>query len=129
MHDIESEADVKKLVDSFYRKVIVDPVIGFIFTEVVTITWEEHMPVMYAFWSTTLLGSSVYTGNPMLKHLELDKKIKLRKEHFDRWLLLWDETVTANFEGKIAAEAIQRARNIASLMQHKINQQRAIKHS
>lgn len=129
MHDIESEADVKKLVDAFYRKVIADAVIGTIFTEVVTITWEKHMPVMYAFWSTTLLGSSVYTGNPMLKHLELDKKVKLRKEHFDRWLLLWEETVTTNFEGKTAGEAIQRARNIASLMHHKINQQRANEHS
>lgn len=129
MKDIESEADVKILVDAFYRKVIDDPVIGFIFTEVVTITWEKHMPLMYAFWSTTLLGSGGYTGNPMIKHLELAKKVKLRKEHFDRWLLLWEKTITELFEGKVAGEAIQRARNIASLMQHKINQQHAFEDS
>ncbi len=125
MHDIESETDVKTLVDAFYRKVLADPVIGFIFTKAVSINWEQHMPVMYAFWSNTLLGSGGYSGNPMVKHLELDKKVKLDREHFNRWLLLWEETVKELFNGKIADEAIVRARNIASLMLFKINQQHA----
>lgn len=118
--DIASEADIKLLIDSFYKKVVVDPVIGFIFTDVVALSWEKHIPIMYSFWSSLLLGANSYSGNPMIKHIDLNKIIKLTPQHFERWLLLWEQTVNEIFEGKTAGEAIVRAKNIAGLMQHKI---------
>lgn len=118
--DITTEEDIKLLVDSFYKKVIPDKSIGFIFTEVVKLSWEKHIPVMYSFWSSILLGTNSYRNNPMIKHLELNKMAPLTSQHFDRWLVLWEETVNEFFEGKTAKEAIQRAKNIAALMQHKI---------
>ncbi|MGB3076633.1 MAG: group III truncated hemoglobin [Chitinophagales bacterium] len=126
MKDINDESDIRILVDAFYRKVLVDPVIGFIFTEIADLSWEKHMPVMYAFWSSTLLGVAGYNSNPMEKHFHLDKKIKLEKAHFDQWLKLWEETVHELFSGKTSEEAISRAKNIAALMHHKIAQQRNI---
>lgn len=123
-HDILTEADIKLLIDAFYKRVIADPIIGFIFTDVVALSWEKHIPIMNSFWSSVLLGKNTYSGNPMIKHIDLDKKIMLKKEHFDKWLQLWENTVQENFTGENASEAISRAKNIASLMQFKIEQSR-----
>lgn len=120
MQDITTEADIKTLVDRFYEKVVVNPVIGFIFTEIIVLSWDKHIPIMNNFWSSVLLGTHTYTGNPMQQHIELNRRIELEKRHFDTWLELWEKTVHENFEGRVASEAISRAKNIATLMQHKI---------
>jgi hemoglobin len=125
--DIVNETDIKLLVDSFYNKVLRNPVIGFIFTEVAQLSLEKHMPVMYAFWGSILLGSQTYTGNPMAKHFELDNKTTLTAQHFAEWLLLWESTVNELFAGEKANEAIARAKNIAAVMQYQIQQQRNAK--
>ncbi len=120
LEDIKTEKDIELLIDLFYKRVLIDPVIGFIFKEVVALSWEKHIPIMNAFWNSILLGSGSYNGNPMIKHIELDKKTPLTKLHFDRWLQLWEETIIDNFSGEKANEAITRAKNIAALMVHKI---------
>ena len=124
LKDIISEQDIKILIDSFYKKVVDDPVIGFIFTDVVTLSWEKHIPIMYSFWGSVLLGGNSYSGNPMTKHIALDTKISLTKVHFDRWLWLWESTIRENFIGIKAEEAITRAKNIAGVMLYKIEESR-----
>jgi len=119
--DLKTESDIKVLIDSFYDKVITDPEIGMIFNDIAEVSWEKHLPVMYSFWSSILLGSNSYSGNPMIKHLELNKIFPLNEKHFARWLLLWEETVNDNFSGTIADQAVNRAKNIASIMQSKIS--------
>lgn len=122
MKDIQNREDIIFLIDHFYKRVIGDDLIGTFFTEVVVLDWDIHIPIMYDFWDTTLLGAQTYKGNPMVKHLELNMKKALTSQHFDRWLLLWKETITKNFEGAKAEEAITRATQIGALMQHKIAQ-------
>ncbi|MBR9923091.1 MAG: group III truncated hemoglobin [Bacteroidetes bacterium] len=121
--EISNKEDVRQLVDAFYAKVLKDEVIGYIFTEVVPISLEEHMPIMYRFWETVLLGEMSYKGNPMTKHLAMNEKEPLTKAHFDRWLSLFFETLDTHFEGEKVALAKQRAESIALLMQHKIQHQ------
>lgn len=118
--DIETEADVKLLVDTFYAQVLKDDVIGFIFTDVAKISLETHMPVMYKFWGTLLLGTNDYQGNPMTKHFELNKKTALLPEHFERWKKLWFSTLENLFDGEVASEAKTRANTIAYLMESKM---------
>jgi hemoglobin len=120
MHDIQSETDIKELIDKFYIKVIADPFIGHIFTDIVSLSWEKHIPVMNSFWCSILLGTNSYSGNPMAKHIELDHKVKLTRNHFDRWLELWESTIDENFGGSVANEAKSRAVAIAAIMQSKI---------
>ena len=126
MEDIISEADIKELIDAFYKKVIVDPVIGSFFTDVVRLSWEEHIPIMNNFWGSILLGTNTYHGNPMIKHIELDKKQALSPEHFSRWLQLWEATVREHYSGLTADEAVSRARTIAALMQYKVERSRGL---
>lgn len=125
LHDIVTEADIAALVDAFYKKVVVDPVIGFIFTDVIALSWDEHIPIMNAFWGSILLGTRTYHRNPMIKHIELDKRVLLVDAHFDRWLELWEQTLTEHFNGPTARFAFERATQIARVMQAKLAQTRS----
>ncbi len=117
--NLSTTADIKKLVDSFYRKVKSDEVIGPIFQDELNFKWDSHIPVMYRFWESILLGSQTYSGNPMLVHITLHQRTPLTESHFTRWLKLWQETVEDLFEGEKATEAVTRAKAIASLIQIK----------
>jgi hemoglobin len=122
MKDIEAVADIPKLVDTFYSKVLKDEVIGHFFTEVVQLNMEAHMPKMYAFWESILFGTGPYHGNPMTKHIALNSLSEMRPEHFKRWLVLWEDTVGELFSGDRADLAITRAQNIAAIMELKVGQ-------
>lgn len=121
MNDITTREDIQFLVDNFYKKVIVDDVIGHFFTIVIYFDWSVHIPIMVSFWETVLFGKAAYKGNPMVKHIELNQLSKLEGNHFERWLDLWRETVKENFTGERADEAIAKSKTIASLMQTKLN--------
>ena len=120
IREIRDRSDIIALINAFYTKVLQDEQIGHFFTKVVQMDWNKHFPIMYDFWESTLLGTGTYAGNPMTKHIELNQKSIIQKEHFDRWLFLWEETIHENFQGDLAEQAVTRARNIAGLMHHKI---------
>lgn len=58
----------------------------------------------------------------MVKHIDLNKIAPIDAIHFERWLMLWRRTVTENFKGRKADEAISRAASIAGVMKFKIEQ-------
>ena len=118
--DIKSRADIEKFIGNFYVAVKPDKTIGFIFTEVVKMNWEKHIPVIVDFWETILLDNPVYKKNAMEVHYGLNKKIRLQKEHFKSWLQLFNAAVDNLFEGKIAELAKTRAKSIAGIMLFKI---------
>ncbi|MGG9960029.1 group III truncated hemoglobin [Ferruginibacter sp. SUN106] len=118
--DIESKTDIELLVNAFYEKVKADETIGYIFTDVVKVNWEKHLPVMYNFWENSLFYTGTYEGNPMEMHKHLHHAISLSAEHFKQWVLLFANTVDELFEGKTANLAKQRAISIATVMQIKI---------
>ncbi|MDA7501773.1 group III truncated hemoglobin [Chitinophagales bacterium] len=121
MRDIKNRADIELLVNKFYEKAINDELIGVFFTEVMKLNFDHHIPLIVDFWETTLLKEQKYKGNPMIKHIELSRKKKMTKEHFDKWLALWESTVNQNFAGVLANEAIKRSKMIADLMLYKID--------
>ncbi|HEY2350793.1 MAG TPA: group III truncated hemoglobin [Puia sp.] len=120
--DIAGNEDVRMLVDTFYRKVKMDPLIGFIFTDIVHVNWEKHLPVMYAFWEQILFYTGNYAGNPMEIHKHVHQLTPLRTEQFDRWIKLFYATVDELFSGEKAELAKERALSIATMMKIKILQ-------
>jgi hemoglobin len=118
--DISSRADIEKMIVQFYEAVKADKTIGFIFTDIVHMNWEKHIPVIVDFWETLLLDNPVYTKNAMEIHYNLNKKISLQKEHFSSWVHLFTTTVDDLFEGKIASLAKTRARSISAVMLFKM---------
>lgn len=114
LRDITSREDIELLVDRFYERVRGDETISEFFRNV---NWVAHLPVMYSFWSSAILGEQSYRGNPFQKHLHLN----LGREHFEVWLTLFKKTVDDNFAGENANEIKARAEAIASVFQHKMN--------
>ena len=107
--DIATTEDIKGLVDAFYDKVRADELIGPIFDSVASFDWEAHLPAMYRFWETLLLGAGTYQGAPFPKHAVLP----IQQAHFERWLSLFMATVSENFAGPKSEEAKDRAISIA----------------
>ena len=120
MKDITTRQDIIHLIDSFYTKVVKDDLIGSYFTEVVTLDFEKHLPVMYNFWESVLLGGTSYKGNPMIKHIQLHQKKALEEKHFNRWLTLWEQTIDEHFTGSVADQAKHRAKSIKNIMMFKL---------
>ncbi|MBK9355272.1 MAG: group III truncated hemoglobin [Bacteroidetes bacterium] len=119
-NDITNKSDIKLLVDTFYDKVKANSTIGNIFNDIAKVDWQYHLPKMYSFWASLLLDEHSFSGNPMLKHIELSKLTPMTEIQFSEWLLLFTQTTDELFEGKKADEAKTRAANIARLMLHKI---------
>ncbi len=120
MTDIKNINDIKILLDTFYTKVLKDEVIGYIFTDIAKLKVEKHMPILYAFWDSVIFGTANYKGNAMLTHIELNKKEALTDAHFDRWQMLYFETVDELFVGEKANLAKDRVKAMRFLMQMKI---------
>jgi hemoglobin len=111
--DIVTRKDIITLVDAFYAKVKSDDLLGPVFGHV---NWPNHLPVMYNFWSSMLLGEMTYRGNPLQSHLDLP----IESAHFSQWLKLFEATLDEHFSGEKAEETRTRARAIAGVFQHKM---------
>jgi hemoglobin len=118
--DIETNEDIVVFVNSFYEKVKQDAVIQHFFTEVIKVNWEKHLPVMYRFWENIIFHTGSYTGNPMEIHMQLHSKCPIHRQHFQKWIELFNTTVDELFEGEKAFQLKQRALSIATVMQIKI---------
>ena len=119
--DIENRADLEILLEIFYKKVFNDDLISHFFTEVVPLNLETHIPVIADFWESVLLDGRGYRKNVMEIHLNISEKSKINKEHLDRWVKIFSETVDDLFEGAKASLAKQRAASIATMMNIKID--------
>jgi hemoglobin len=119
---LDSHTAIQKLVETFYIRVKADNILGPIFNNAENFSWDTHIPVMINFWETLLLGTMTYTGNPMVKHIELHKRTPLNQAHFDQWKKLFYETLDTHFEGPNVAEAKRRVEAMAPLMLYKMKQ-------
>jgi hemoglobin len=113
VHDIETRADCERLVRAFYSRALVDPLIGWIFTDVAKLDLEAHVPVIASFWETVLLDARTYRGGAFAPHVAIHMRAPLRAAHFHRWLLLWNDTVDELFAGPRAELAQAHARRVA----------------
>lgn len=114
--DIATRQDVEKMVQVFYQKVNDDSLLSPVFNEVAAVNWDHHLPLLYDFWDSLLLGQATYAGNPLRKHIPLP----IDGTHFTRWLALFTQTVDELFAGEKAEEAKLRASHIANVFQFRL---------
>ncbi len=124
MDDIQTKGDLELLVNTFYDRVKQDDTIGYIFHEIIGEDWSHHLPIMYAFWETVIFQKAGYTGNPVKKHIDIDKRIPLNEAHYTRWVELWTKTVDELFEGPNADEIKNRAALMMNLISIKVQMAR-----
>ena len=74
MEDILNTADLNLLVDKFYQKLLSDNSISYIFTDVVKINLEAHLPILVTFWSQAIFNTGGYFNNLTQIHLDISEK-------------------------------------------------------
>lgn len=127
MKDIENNDDLYLLVDAFYKKLLTDTSIAYIFTEVVKIKLQEHLPILVIFWSQSLFNKGGYFKNLTNIHLDINAKEYLSPELFKIWLNHFNASVDENFTGLNAEKIKTQALSIANVMQIKIQNERNAK--
>lgn len=120
MTDISSRADIDRFIRLFYERVMTDPTIGRIFTDIVPINWEIHIPLIVDFWETILLDNPVYRKNAMQVHFEINKIVPLRRPHFEAWIKIFNHTIDELFRGPVTELGKKRAASIAAMMELKM---------
>jgi len=99
---------ISRLLRHFYADVRQDPLIGPIF-DVQIKDWNRHLEIIASFWEAVIGGPRGYAGSMPMKHLPL----RLREEHFERWLFLWQANCRAQLPTDVAREMIALANHIA----------------
>lgn len=108
------EASLERLVDAFYSRVRADADLGPIFNPAIQ-DWPEHLEKLTAFWSSVMLTSGRYKGQPVPAHLK--HKNKITPALFDRWLDLWKQTTEEVMETDAAVALQAKAARIAESLQ------------
>ncbi len=123
MDDIKGRTDIYLLVRQFYNKLLKDELLKVFFADLDTDKkLETHLAVLVNFWQQQLFYAGTYSRNALEPHLKLHYKIPFKKEHFERWLFLFNKTIDENFKGLKSHQAKVKAQSIATIMQIKISQ-------
>ena len=109
-----TEAQLTSLVHRFYGKVREDDVLGPVFGDAIS-DWPHHLGKMVDFWSSVMLTTGRYKGNPLMMHLK--HVAKIRPDMFGRWLDLWRETAGEVLDKAGAAAVVAKAERIAESLQ------------
>ena len=103
-----TEPAIAALVHGFYEKARRDALIGPVFNNAID-DWDEHLVKLCGFWSSVMLTTGRYKGNPMAAHM----KLPIEPHFFERWLALWQETAGEVFAPELAAAFRDKANRIA----------------
>ncbi|KND61222.1 hemoglobin [Candidatus Burkholderia verschuerenii] len=108
------EANIRALVEAFYRRVDDDPLLGPIFAGRLEGRWDAHLATMTRFWSSLVLGSKQYRGNVQEAHRPIED---IEPRHFARWLSLFLRIVEERYEPAAAVQFMEPALRIAHSLQ------------
>jgi len=109
-----NEAEIEMLVRTFYARIREDEVLGPIFNNAIGDNWEPHLLKMCDFWSSVMLTTGRYKGQPMLAHMKLKM---VTPKHFDLWLMLFREAAEDVCAPETAECFVEKAARIAESLQ------------
>jgi hemoglobin len=109
-----TEDQLTEVVAAFYSRVRRDPELGPIFNGAVE-DWDEHLQTLASFWSSVMLTTGRYKGNPLAAHMKHVEAIS--PALFERWLALWRETTDELLTPAAAKQLQAKAERIAESLQ------------
>lgn len=115
--EISNRQDIELLVQSFYKLVRADEMLGPIFNRMIPDSnWPAHLEKLSDFWETILFATPKFHGNPVAAHRRVDASHEhaIDQKHFAHWLHLWFKTVDDLFSGAQALSAKNNARKMAT---------------
>jgi hemoglobin len=101
-----AESQIRDLVFTFYDRVRDDDVLGPVFEARLAGRWDDHLERMCDFWSTVLLATGRFRGNPAAVHARIPG---IRPEHFDRWIELFGQTAFDVLPAPVATDVVGRS--------------------
>lgn len=107
---VVDEIQLETLIPRFYARVRDDALIGPVFDDAIA-KWDEHLEKLVAFWSSVMLTSGRYKGNPVAAHMQHIAAIT--PQMFDRWLALWADVTEESLPPPAAAALQAKAGRIA----------------
>lgn len=102
------------LLDAFYARVREDDLIGPVFNDAIH-DWPHHLARIGDFWSSVMLSSGRYKGNPVARHLP--HAARLTPAAFERWLQIWRQTTDEHVPGPLAHALQAKAERIGESLQ------------
>jgi hemoglobin len=106
-----TESQIVALIDAFYVKVRRDEVLAPVFERAIAPdSWPAHLAKMYDFWSSVMLTTGRYKGNPLAVHLRVEG---LEESMFTRWLALFRATAEELLPQELAASFRLKSERIA----------------
>lgn len=112
-----TEAEIRRMVHTFYARVRDDDLLGPVFEERIGTDWDAHLDRMVDFWSTVLLASGRYRGDPIQAH---DRIAGIASRHFDRWLELFRPVVREVFPDGLAEDVYGRALRMRMVLERNL---------
>jgi hemoglobin len=110
-----TEESISLLIDRFYEKVRGDAVLGPVFdASIASHEWPEHLDTIRRFWSSVMLTSGRYSGNPVAIHRAVRG---LERSMFPCWLQLFEQTAHELFSAETASLFVDKARRIAASLE------------
>lgn len=110
-----TEAAIALLIDRFYDRVRRDTVLGPVFNAAIApARWPEHLATMRRFWSSVMLSTGRYSGNPVGVHRLV---AGIERSLFPHWLSLFAATAEELFTPEVAALFVAKARRIAASLE------------
>src|SRR5579862_7416437 len=108
------EPHLTRLVNHFYAQVRADPLLGPLFNRAIA-DWPEHLQRLASFWSSVMLTSGRYKGQPLPAHLR--HQTEITPDMFARWLALWAESAARCLPPEAASAVVAKAHRIAASLQ------------
>jgi hemoglobin len=108
--DQVTESGIERLVEEFYKRIRTDQELAPIFDRAIPGDWGPHLATMRNFWSSVMLTSGRYKGNPVAKHVRLEG---VEPHFFEVWITLFRNTCHELFEDAVAKAFVAKAERIA----------------
>ncbi len=118
--DLDTRAQIHDLVVRFYREIVFDDLLGPVFDQVAEVDWAAHIPRLIDFWCRVLLDEPGYDGYMLQAHQAVHELEPFTIEFFDRWYLLFIESVDACWHGPIAEKAKAHAAHMAGVLARRV---------
>jgi hemoglobin len=106
------DAELRALLWTFYAAVMQDGLLAPVFHAQLGpfpgAGWPVHIARLAGFWRAVTGGPSHYRGQPAAAH----RNLGIGPEHFDRWLELWQDTLTQLTLARRMRINLQRATSV-----------------
>ncbi len=118
--DLDTRARIHDLVVHFYREIVFDDLLAPVFGEDAEVDWAAHIPKLIDYWSRILLGQRGYDGYILGAHQHVHEIKAFEPALFDRWYLLFVDSVDGSWRGPIATKAKVHAARMVAVLAHRL---------